>query len=139
MKNKTWIINTVVNPGLGSSYLNSQVQGDRKECCQKSAPRPLDLVAPVNRLEDLRGAELNWPLFFIQNKGQLDPWVSFYLQGGDRNIYFSQDGITITMSGLKENSGPSSVGNIDEPGKSGLPTRLTGAAGSTDLAASRGG
>ena len=34
------------------------------------------------------------PLYFIENQGQLDPRVSYYIQGGDKSIYFTGRGVT---------------------------------------------
>jgi hypothetical protein len=34
------------------------------------------------------------PLYFIENKGQLDQRVAYYVQGKDKTLYFTQDPIT---------------------------------------------
>ena len=37
------------------------------------------------------------PLYFIQNQGQLDPRVAYYIQGGDKSIYFTGSGVTFSL------------------------------------------
>jgi hypothetical protein len=37
------------------------------------------------------------PLYFIANLGQLDPAVSFYVQGQDKSIFFTPQGITYAL------------------------------------------
>lgn len=85
-------------------------------------------------LASLRGAEVNWPLLFIPNRGQLDPRVAFYLQGSDKNIYFSPDGLTITMSSLREKTGDFSSGGQTGRKKTGLPSRVSGFSRGFDMA-----
>ena len=34
------------------------------------------------------------PLYFIENQGQLDSQVSYYIQGRDKSIYFTPKGVT---------------------------------------------
>jgi hypothetical protein len=42
------------------------------------------------------------PVFFIPNAGQRDDRVSFYVQGKDKSVYFTPDGVTFALiSGLK--------------------------------------
>ena len=38
------------------------------------------------------------PLYFIENQGQLDPRVAYYIQGGDKNIYFTSRGVTFALT-----------------------------------------
>ena len=38
------------------------------------------------------------PLYFIENQGQLDPDVSYYIQGGDKSIYFTGRGVTFALT-----------------------------------------
>jgi hypothetical protein len=42
------------------------------------------------------------PLYFIANTGQLDTAVDYYIQGGDKTIYFSPGGVTVTMGRLAQ-------------------------------------
>jgi len=42
------------------------------------------------------------PLFFIANQGQIDERVNYYIQGRDKTIYFSSDGLTMVLWGNNE-------------------------------------
>ncbi|HRD01067.1 MAG TPA: fibronectin type III domain-containing protein [Candidatus Saccharicenans sp.] len=39
----------------------------------------------------------NWPVCFIPNKGQIDARVKYYLTGQEKNIYFTDGGLTISL------------------------------------------
>ena len=39
------------------------------------------------------------PLYFIANKGQVDEQVDYYVQGLDKSIYFTAEGVTFALSG----------------------------------------
>jgi hypothetical protein len=45
------------------------------------------------------------PLYFIQNDGQVDTQVAYYIQGRDKTIYFTSEGLTFVLSerGSEEN------------------------------------
>lgn len=38
------------------------------------------------------------PLYFIENRGQLDTQVAYYLQGSDKDIYFTPQGVTFALT-----------------------------------------
>src|SRR3954469_22810724 len=38
------------------------------------------------------------PLYFIENQGQVDKRVAFYLQGRDKSVYFTRDGLTFVLT-----------------------------------------
>ena len=38
------------------------------------------------------------PLYFIPNHGQVDARVAYYLQGKDKTIYFTSEGLTYVLS-----------------------------------------
>lgn len=38
------------------------------------------------------------PLYFIENQGQLDEQVAYYVQGRDTTLYFTPQGLTFTLS-----------------------------------------
>jgi uncharacterized protein (TIGR03437 family) len=42
------------------------------------------------------------PLYFIENRGQMDRRVAFYLQGRDKTIYFARSGLTLSLTGGAE-------------------------------------
>jgi hypothetical protein len=47
----------------------------------------------------LKEAVKKLPLYFIENHGQVDPRVAYYVQGGDTSVYFTAAGITFTLMG----------------------------------------
>jgi hypothetical protein len=42
------------------------------------------------------------PLHFIPNEGQMDGRVAYYVQGHDKTIYFTPEGLTFVLSGKRE-------------------------------------
>jgi len=38
------------------------------------------------------------PLYFVPNQGRLDSRVAFFLQGNDKTVYFTSEGVTITLA-----------------------------------------
>ena len=38
------------------------------------------------------------PLYFVENQGQMDEHVAYYLQGSDKTIYFAPDGVTFALT-----------------------------------------
>ena len=55
------------------------------------APAPAPAAAP---------ADLNWgrmPLYFTPNGGQMDVRVAYYLQGSDKTLYFTAEGVTLAL------------------------------------------
>ncbi|MCP4541534.1 MAG: hypothetical protein GY832_30760 [Chloroflexi bacterium] len=38
------------------------------------------------------------PLYFVENQGQLDKRVAYYIQGSDKTIYFTSEGVTFTLT-----------------------------------------
>jgi hypothetical protein len=56
------------------------------------------------------------PLYFIRNKGQVDSRVSYYIQGKDKTIYFTSQGLTYVLSGRGEGGhGDGGPAAIEEP------------------------
>jgi uncharacterized protein (TIGR03437 family) len=47
------------------------------------------------------------PLYFIENRGQLDSQVAYYIQGGDKSIYFTGSGLTFALTGNEESESSS--------------------------------
>ncbi len=45
------------------------------------------------------------PLYFIENQGQLDPRVGYYIQGGDKSIYFTGRGVTFSLTAALTDNG----------------------------------
>ena len=44
-------------------------------------------------------------LYFIENQGQLDPRVAYYIQGGDKSIYFTGSGVTFSLTAALPDNG----------------------------------
>src|SRR6185369_3478699 len=42
------------------------------------------------------------PLYFVENRGQLDKRVGYYVQGSDKTIYFTNQGLTFLLNGKPE-------------------------------------
>jgi len=38
------------------------------------------------------------PLYFVENQGQLDERVAYYIQGSDKTIYFTPEGVTFALT-----------------------------------------
>ncbi len=53
---------------------------------------------PSNRVTAKRALE-RMPLYFIENRGQLDSRVAFYVQGRDTTLYFTAGGMTLGLTG----------------------------------------
>ena len=45
------------------------------------------------------------PLYFIENRGQFDPRVAYYIQGGDKSIYFTGRGVTFALTDAPTDAG----------------------------------
>ncbi len=45
----------------------------------------------------LRSVADKLPLYFVENKGQVDPRVAYYVQGKDKIIYFTPGGLTLVL------------------------------------------
>jgi len=54
------------------------------------------------------------PLYFVENQGQVDSQVDYYVQGSDKTIYFSPQGLTFALSGRVE---PSLVEKKEAPAR----------------------
>ncbi len=39
------------------------------------------------------------PLYFVENRGQLDNHVAYYIQGEDKTLYFTPKGVTFALAG----------------------------------------
>ncbi len=42
---------------------------------------------------------MSLPLSFIENRGQFDPRVSYYVQGSTTSVYFTSEGVTFALTG----------------------------------------
>ena len=57
-------------------------------------PSPSGLTDP--RQQALQPLD-NLPLYFVENQGQVDPRAPYYIQGRDKIIYFTADGVTFSL------------------------------------------
>ena len=61
-------------------------------------------------------------LYFIENRGQLDPAVSYYLSGRNKTLYFTQTGVTIALTESEANNLARWVVKLDFVGGRAQPT-----------------
>mgnify|MGYP001247327490 FL=1 len=62
------------------------------------------------------------PLYFVENRGQLDEQVAYYIQGADKTIYFTAEGVTFSLNRGKPRVGDDAHDRLREFS---LPTRWT--------------
>src|SRR5206468_3105563 len=49
---------------------------------------------------------VSWPLFFVENQGQVDEPVRYYLQGADKSFSFRRDGVSVQVRELVDPGKP---------------------------------
>ncbi|MCX6564566.1 MAG: SBBP repeat-containing protein [Candidatus Aminicenantes bacterium] len=55
------------------------------------------------------------PVYFIENRGQMDERVAYYVQGKDKSLYFTSEGMTIALSGNEMGKGRSKTPDLSGP------------------------
>ncbi|MFH2000276.1 MAG: SBBP repeat-containing protein [Planctomycetota bacterium] len=55
------------------------------------------------------------PLYFIENQGQMDEEVAFYVRGADKTLYFTPSGITFSIIERKQPSSMRDLFRIEKP------------------------
>jgi hypothetical protein len=70
--------------------------GQRPKIQTASAP-PSSVTGPAALKIDRDFGKI--PLYFIPNEGQVDARVAYYLQGKDKTIYFTSEGLTYVLNG----------------------------------------
>ena len=55
-------------------------------------------AGPQEKPSRLRSAADKLPLYFVENKGQVDARVAYYVQGKNQVIYFTPDGLTLALN-----------------------------------------
>ena len=59
------------------------------------------------------------PLYFVENQGQLDEQVAYYIQGRNMTIYFTPTGVTFSLYRVKRSNASAEAGlkhiSLDEP------------------------
>lgn len=76
--------------------------GPQALCAESSAE-----LEPVPQSEKVTAAApsqvhvtlAQFPLYFVENRGQVDPQVSYYIQGSDKTVYFTPQGLTYLVAG----------------------------------------
>ena len=67
-----------------------------------STPAATDGASPVGRDTDAKSRLVNgfgkMPLYFEENRGQLDPRVAYAVKGRDTDIYFTKEGVTFSLT-----------------------------------------
>ncbi len=79
---------------LGSTSVLPNRSADRAPVKQQNPPS-------ANKLT-LTGSLERMPLCFIENRGQLDSRVAYYVQGRDTTLYFTADGVTLARTDRRE-------------------------------------
>ncbi len=85
--------------GLSCFSLSSGPLGRDVKSTQLIAPRgeTRSLPNPANMQIKADPDYGRLPLYFIPNKGQLDARVAYYVQGKDKTLYFTPEGITFAL------------------------------------------
>lgn len=65
------------------------------------------------------------PLYFIENRGQMDPSVAYYVQGRDTTVYFTAEGMTLVQTDERHGGNGSKVEKASF-GRDGIPTPEAG-------------
>ena len=75
---------------------------------------PARSQAPDSLAEDRVNASLGkLPLYFIENRGQLDARVAYYVKGSGTSVYFTSQGVTFALSEALASG--SQASGLDEP------------------------
>ena len=66
-----------------------------------SAPPRDNATIPQPRSSQAELADMwgKMPLYFVANQGQVDESVDFYVQGSDKTLYFTPEGVTFALTG----------------------------------------
>ncbi len=69
------------------------------------APQALPAPAGASGHPSSAAARLEYgrlPMIFMANRGQLDPRVLYYVPGKEKSLYFTSEGVTLTLNGASE-------------------------------------
>jgi uncharacterized repeat protein (TIGR01451 family) len=64
----------------------------------KSLPLVRVSQRPVPSKSGLSAARNRFPLYFVENRGQVDPRAAYYIQGADKVLYFGSRSVTMVLS-----------------------------------------
>src|SRR2546426_18702 len=95
-----------------------------------AAKAPTHTPAPVWDKPKLMEAYGKLPLYFIENRGQLDGRVAYYVQGRDTTLYFTPEGLTLALTGAADPRPSSEAGGhgaVARPPGVRSPAELEGA------------
>jgi len=79
-----------------------------------AGPVPSAAAPPIASV-DARSALGRMPLSFVENQGQLDPRVEYYVQGQATSLYFTDHGLTLALSDRAERSTSTQKGQVVAP------------------------
>ncbi|MBM3305353.1 MAG: hypothetical protein FJY79_05340 [Candidatus Aminicenantes bacterium] len=82
----------------------SAAQADSSPAAYAAATAPRDAILPAPRTDAAYG---KIPLQFIPNEGQMDGAVAFSIQGRDKTVHFTSEGLTFVLDGSHEPAPPS--------------------------------
>jgi hypothetical protein len=71
---------------------------------------PLAPTAPLGQAATVQ-AQMDWgqmPLYFVANQGQMDGRVAYYVQGSDKTLYFTPEGVTFALASPPSAAAPES-------------------------------
>ncbi|MEP7272968.1 MAG: SBBP repeat-containing protein [Acidobacteriota bacterium] len=92
-----WV--TIVGAALSPSLEGTAREASRDHSAPGTAQPARDSVEPAANGESrLRRDYSGFPLSFIENRGQLDPTVGYYVPGRDKTVYLASDGLTFAFS-----------------------------------------
>ncbi len=91
----------IVGPVMGT-HVPGVIIGDTSDDAFTTSAMKTNLPAAFGKL----------PLYFIENQGQLDERVAYYVQGSDTTLYFTSAGVTFALT----HSQPSSARNSPAQG-----------------------
>ena len=80
--------------GVGERFDPSTVFADALEAQPVSRGSE---AKPQEKFSRHRSVADKLPLYFVENKGQVDPRVAYYVQGKDKIIYFTPGGLTLVL------------------------------------------
>jgi hypothetical protein len=99
------ILASVVIVGLSLCFGGAFIRSDNHRPKHETMDQSLD----PHREARATSAFGKLPLYFVENRGQTDPSVAYYIQGRDRSIYFTNKGFILTMADSKEGQPAQSI------------------------------
>lgn len=90
--------------------------GSDEKVCTQILPTPMNTKeAPeVNNVHVRKSFSL-LPLYFIENQGQMNEKVAYYVRGSDKTLYFTSTGVTFALMKGKEKADSMDIRDICEP------------------------